>query len=111
MDSFASVEGLPPCPDDMNEVEYASFLFNPLCQVRIGDSLRVSHSHVPSSAVTSHVHLLPGKSAAGYARTATRLSEFQQFPFQTFPEVVVQRLPEQFPPMMLGRCLQSVSIP
>ena len=37
MDSFASVEMLPPCPDDMNEVEYASFLFNPLCQVWIGD--------------------------------------------------------------------------
>ena len=37
MNSFASVEGLPPCPDDMNEVECASFLFNPLCQVRITD--------------------------------------------------------------------------
>jgi hypothetical protein len=33
MNSFASVEGLPACPDDMNEVEYANLLFNPLCQV------------------------------------------------------------------------------
>lgn len=33
MNSFASVDGLPACPDDMNEVEYASLLFNPFCQV------------------------------------------------------------------------------
>jgi len=37
MNSFTSVEGLPPCPDDMNEVEYANLLFNPLCQVRINN--------------------------------------------------------------------------
>ncbi|KAF9642721.1 hypothetical protein BDM02DRAFT_3176536 [Thelephora ganbajun] len=32
MNSLTSVEGLPACPNDMNEVEYASLLFNPLCQ-------------------------------------------------------------------------------
>ena len=37
MDSFASVDGLPACPDEMNEVEYANLLFNPLCQVWITD--------------------------------------------------------------------------
>lgn len=37
MDSFAAVAGLPDCPEDMNEVEYASLLFNPLCQVLINN--------------------------------------------------------------------------
>lgn len=32
MNSFACVDGLPTRPDGLNEVEYASLLFNPLCQ-------------------------------------------------------------------------------
>lgn len=73
--------------------------------------LRVSVSYVLASAVISHVLLLPGKSVVGYARIATILSEFRQVHLRTFPEVIVQRLPEQFPPMTLGRCPQSVTIP
>jgi len=38
----SNVEGLPDCPDDLSEPQYASLLFEHTCQVRIRRTL---HGH------------------------------------------------------------------
>lgn len=77
MDSFSSVEGLPACPEDMNEVEYASLLFNPLCQVWIKNDLYSLRSQIPASSVLNYERRLPGLFVVGYARIAKRPREFR----------------------------------
>jgi len=43
--ALESVDGLPPCPSHMNEIEYSTILFHIACYVGplvfVGDSLRV----------------------------------------------------------------------
>ena len=34
-DALANIEGLPVCPDDLNEPQFASLAFDPFCHVRL----------------------------------------------------------------------------
>jgi len=40
--ALGSVEGLPPCPSHMNEIEYSTVLFHIACYV--GSPILISHS-------------------------------------------------------------------
>ena len=80
MDSFASVDGLPACPDDITEVELANVLFNPLCQVLVNYPpvlFVFSPLGVTISTVASHVCLSPGQSVVECAKIAKAMSESQ----------------------------------
>ena len=60
MKSFESVDGLPACPPDLSEPDYARLVFDNLCQVSDSQQFRAQATHtiIGMLYVSQHLDIL-----------------------------------------------------
>lgn len=64
------VRGLPDCPADLTEPEYANLVFYARCHVRTSSTDGLKPSEMSHRAVKNMPRLFSGKCAAGIVQTA-----------------------------------------
>jgi len=71
------VEGLPDCPADMTEPEYANLLFYARCHVRTDSSTHLDCSEITNRAVGNMQKRFSGNFVAGIVQAAETGGEVQ----------------------------------